>query len=788
MGATALTPAFSEQAFAQTVDSNQEASNGSGLDQIIVSGRRREENLQDTPIAISAFTAEKLEQRQISSTEDLDFITPSLQFKTSGQLSGNSSAAVVFIRGVGQIDPTAAVDPGVGVYIDEVYVGRSVGGAIDFGDIASVEVLRGPQGTLFGRNTIGGAILIRSKEPEFDRVKGTGKLRIGDDNLVEAFAALNVPLSDTLAVRGSVGLRKREGYVTRVFDGLDLGDDDTYTLKASLKWEPTDSFNFLLRADYTDENENGSPFVFAGINESAAVAAIVSVAAGCPGATIPFAPVAPGDVRFGAPNVPNINDPRCANDFQDLGPFVNGGTAPVESTLNVWGVSATAEWDASETVTLKSITAYRSTDSRGIRDADNTPFEILTTDVGSASTQFSQELQAQFDFDSITGLVGAYYFDEKTDDRVSAFLSFPPAPPFIASILAGGPGTRDLQVVNLRTESFALFSEWDYEIVENLNLSGGLRYTEDKKSFQGTIFNIFPSTNPDPSPLPTQAIPDGGPLFVFPDKFSDTFTAVTGTARLSYRWTDNVNTYLSYGRSFKSGGFNTRYNSPPPGNLPISFGEETVTSYELGAKIDLTNSLRVNLAGFLSDYQDIQLIFRQGVVPILFNAGTASINGFEAEFTFQPNQDFILEGGFSILDAKIKSVTPIPGATATITQNSKLPLTPSFQGNFGIGYTFHPSARYSITPRFDGSYTASHFFDVGNTSLVAQNDGYFYGSASITLEDEDEDADWRLRFGFQNVTDELFLQQGNASLATLGYAEAIYARPRSWFLEVSKNF
>ena len=161
---------------------------------IVVTARRRDERIQDTPVAITAFTPELLEDRQILQTADLERVTPSIQFKPAGQLSGNSSSSVVFIRGVGQVDPTAAVDPGVGVYLDEVYLGRAVGGAIDFGDIAGVEVLRGPQGTLFGRNTIGGAILVRTRQPEFGVFSGRGRARVGSDNYYEGFLALNIPL------------------------------------------------------------------------------------------------------------------------------------------------------------------------------------------------------------------------------------------------------------------------------------------------------------------------------------------------------------------------------------------------------------------------------------------------------------------------------------------------------------------------------------------------------------------------------------------------------------------
>lgn len=778
--------AFSMPASAQDTQARTTAEATAAAEQdnaIMVTARRREESLQETPIAISAFSAETLEQRQIVQTQDLERITPSLQFKPAGQLSGNSAASVVFIRGIGQLDPTAAVDPGVGVYIDEVYVGRSVGGTLEFGDIASVEVLRGPQGTLFGRNTIGGAILVRTREPQIGEFSGRARVRVGSYDLAEGFAALNVPIADTAAARISGGFGKRDGYVIRAFDRLDLGNEDVVTLNGAFRWEPTSNFDISLRADYTKRDENGAPFTFAGINENAPVPAIVSVAAGCPGATIPFAPLVPGDPRFGAPNVPLIDDPRCANDFQALGNFVNGGTADVLSTSEVWGVSGTATLDVSDSLTFKSITAYRSTEARGIRDADNTPFVIITTDVGAKSTQFSQELQLQYDRGIFSGIIGAYYFDEDTDERATVPLAFPPSPPVIGSLLAGGPGSRDLQFSDLETRSIAAFGEISVEVLDGLELSGGLRYTEDRKTFQGTVLNLFPETLPDPDPLPTQAIPDGGPLFIYDRPFRDTFSALTGSASARYAFTDWLNGYVSYARSFKSGGFNTRYNAAPAGNVPVPFQEETVDSYEVGAKLDF-GDFRLNMAAFRADYTDIQLVFRQGVVPLLFNAGEARIKGFEAEASYRPFRGLMLDAGLSILDDEILSITPVPGATATVAPGDDLPLTPSFQGNFSIGYEFELDDRFTITPRFNGSYTSRVVFITGSVPIIEQ-EAYFVGDASIEF---GVDERWKITTGISNLFNEEYLIQGNASLGTLGYAERIFARPRTWYVQASLEF
>ncbi len=754
------------------------------LEEIVVTARRRAEDLQAVPVAVTALTAEALERRQIQTTTELDRVTPSLQFTSYGQLSGNNSAAVVFIRGVGQLDPTPAVDPGVGIYIDDVYMGRAVGGAMDFFDVDNIQVLRGPQGTLFGRNTIGGAVLINTVLPG-DEQEATVRARVGGDDLREVFGAVTLPFSDRASVRLAGGARQRDGYVTRVFDGLDLGDDDVVSFNASLRWDVSDSLEMILRADYSREDENGSPFVFKGINTSAPVAAIASVGAGCPGATIPFAPLAPGDPRFGPPFVPETPDPRCANNAWDLGPYTNGGNAPVESTFDVRGASVTLSWDINDRLTLHSISAYRNSDWTGIRDADNTPLTLITTDYTSESTQTSQEVRLNYGGERVNGVVGVYYFDEDTDDHVTVPLAFPPSPPVIASLLSGGPGSRDLQFVNLTTESIAVFTEWTYDVSDALSLTAGVRYTEDDKSMQGFIWNVFPATAPDPSPLPTLAIPDGGPLFIYPDRFGETFDKVTGSASIRYTFDNGWMVYGSYSSSFKSGGFNQRFNAPPEGFRPLPFAEETVDSIELGFKADITDTFRLNAAIFSSDYDDIQLIYRQGVVPLLFNAGKATIDGAELEFQFVPNDRLILEGGLSYLDDEIKEVTEVPGTTATITPDNTLPFTPELQANVGIGYRFPLSNGWSLTPRLDVSYTDEQYFDAGNTEITAQQESVTATNLSIVLDSGDR---WRATLLVENLTDELYPVQGNASLATLGYAEIIYARGRNVQAGVSFRF
>jgi iron complex outermembrane receptor protein len=215
----------------------------------------------------------------------------------------------------------------------------------------------------------------------------------------------------------------------------------------------------------------------------------------------------------------------------------------------------------------------------------------------------------------------------------------------------------------------------------------------------------------------------------------------------------------------------------------VPFDEETVDSYEIGTKMDF-GAATLNLAAFQADYTDIQLIFRQGVVPLLFNAGEARIRGFEAEASYRPLGGLVFDAAISILDDEIRTITAVPGATATVAPGDDLPLTPSFQGNFGIGYEFEFGGRYTLTPRFDGSYSSKVVFITGSVPEIEQ-EAYFVGNASLKLGIDDR---WTITGGVNNLFDERYLIQGNASLGTLGYAERIYARPRNWYLQVSAEF
>jgi iron complex outermembrane receptor protein len=745
------------------------AAGSSTLEEIVVTARKRVESLQETPIAISAFTAESLERQQIETTADLDNVSPNLQFASYGPLTGNNAAAQVYIRGIGQSDGSSGVDPGVGLYIDEVYMGRSVGGVMEFRDIANAQVLRGPQGTLFGRNTIGGAVLLTTTLPG-DEFGGTARVGVGEDNLREAFAAVDLPVSDTLGIRLSGGMRERDGYVTRVVDNLDLGNEDTRTLQSTVRWEPTDALSLTLRGDYTTTDEHGSPFVYVTMNGKQAFPAAISRGAGCPGATFP------------PPSVPqNVVDVRCANDATwDLGHFTNGGTAKASSTLDNWGVSSVLQWEVSSALTLKSISAYRELEWEGSRDADNTGLLVLHTDYSSDGDQFSQELQGLFDVGSVKGVLGLFYFEESIDDLL--IVPFAAPPPLVAS--GAIPGSQDYQEALIDNDNWAAFTQWTFDVTDALSLTAGLRYTEETKGIEIISFTTTPLGAPVVRPTTYNTPNVAGPgLNILLQPFENSYNSTTGSASVQYQWTDAFMTYASWSQGFKSGGFNQRYNNAPPGNVPVAFDEEKAETYEIGFKSEFGGSFRLNGAIFRTSYDEMQLTYRLGIVPLLFNAGKSKIEGGELEFTYAPGA-FILEGSLGYLDNEFEDIAQVPGTTQTVGPNNRLPFTPELQANIGIGYDFAIGTA-TLTPRVNVSYTDELYFDAANSVEVAQLDAVTLVNASLTWANDR----WRIRGGLNNATDEDYRVAGNSSFSTsAGYAEAIYARPRNWFLSAQLTF
>jgi iron complex outermembrane receptor protein len=361
------------------------------------------------------------------------------------------------------------------------------------------------------------------------------------------------------------------------------------------------------------------------------------------------------------------------------------------------------------------------------------------------------------------------------------------------------PGTSyDTQRVSLGTEAKAAFTEWTLNITGGLSATAGVRYTSETKSLQGTLFNVAPASRAEPPP-PTALCPFNGPpptqtgcLFLTTNEFSEDFSATTTSASVQYRWNDGVMTYLSWSEGFKSGGYNQRYNAAPPGNAPISFGSETAETIELGMKLNPWSGVRINAALFSTSYDDIQMTYRLGVVPLLFNAGKASIDGGELEITYAATARLLVDASVGYLDSGFDSITPPPPfgslvPTATATLSSKLPFTPEWTGHVGASYSFDIANGWSLTPRVDVSYIAKQFFDAANSVEIAQTGGVTLWNSSIAL--ESPDSRWRVALNATNLGDKLYPVAGTSSMTTsAGYAEIIYARPSTVSLSVDFSF
>jgi iron complex outermembrane receptor protein len=754
--AAALAAALAPAAFAQQPGAL-------GLEEVIVTARKVAENLQRTPIAITAISGAALQDRQVFSTEMLDQVVPNLQFANNAPLAGNNSSSQIFIRGIGQTDPTSTVDPGVGLYIDDVYIGNAVGGTMTLRDIANVQVLRGPQGTLFGRNTIGGAVLITTTEPG-EEFGGTLRAGTGADSLIDGFVAIDAPLSENFRTRWSVGIRKQDGYVTRP-DGTDLGD--TNVLTASTKWvyEPLETFTATLAFDYTKADENGSPLVFATIAEGATFPRVASLDAGCPGLTDVVAPMGLPD----QPAVPMIADDRCANDLQARGPYRNNGTLPLFSTLDNLGGSVNLALDIGEALTLKSITSWRKIEWTGARDADNTPLTILHTLYDVAGDQLSQELQLTYETDPLIGVLGLYYFEQTSDDISTVFLNPPP------------PGVQvDSDNNEVDNSSWAAFTQWTYKFGGKYALTLGGRYTQDDK---GAYPDQFDYSAPAVKQVPVRW-------------YRETFSSFTPSASFAVEWTDKAMTYLSWSEGFKGGGWNSHFNAVLTQGQQDAlhrFEQEEARTIEVGAKFDLAgDTVRLNVAAFTSDYTDMQLTYRgpapAGVAPFITNAGEASIDGAEIELTIAPNDALRLEASLGLLDARIDSLDNIPLAVLPpgLQEGNALPFAPKVQGHVGVSYLAHAGS-LEIQPRVDASHQSQTYFDATNTQEIAQQRHATTLNASVRI--AGETSPWKVTLGVNNATDEVYPIAGNSSLTTgSGYAEIAYSRPREWFATVQWDF
>lgn len=754
--ATLLTTSF-VHAPAALAQQQSRADSGPALEEIVVTARKREENLQDTPVSVSAFSGAALAERQVVNVADVGNFTPNLIIDSASALGGSSSTISAFIRGVGQSDFNLTIDPGVGLYLDGVYISRSVGSLLDTVDLERVEVLRGPQGTLFGKNTIGGAIVLTSRQPD-DEFAGQLEAVTGSYGRHDLRAALNVPLGDRLAMRVTGSTQNRNGYYRRLQDGDRMGNRSSVSGRFQLAWEATDTLTVSLSLDGTRVREEGKPLTLIAVNPVADFAGFWNFAVN--GATC-FTPPS---------GLPVPNHPACYNSqWITANRRATNTTGANFSNLDLWGSSLTVDWQLGQ-VNFKSITAYRDLESAFFQDYDGSPLPIGETGNDYSQTQFSQEFQfsgTALD-DRLKWLLGLYYLNEKGKDINSLTFS-------VADFISGG---------KVRNDSYAAFTQLGFAITDRLNLTLGARYTRETKRFTPDQFIVIDRTGGTILALSQLFIPVGNPngnLILPTAQASIKDNEFTPAISLDYQVNEDVLVYASYSKGFKSGGFTQRV-FPPEAVVP-DFGPERVTAYEAGVKSELFDRrLRLNLAAFQSDYNGLQIIVNEGVAPKVRNAGKARIRGFELEAEAVLSEAVRMSAGVGYTDAEYLRVNP---TAVGITAANKFGNVPAWTATAGVSADLFRIGEGQISSRVDWSYRSSHFKDAINTPEIRQS-AYSLVNASLSYRSEDDG--WGLTAGVTNLFDKDYLVSGYNDLTTIGVVTGTFARPREWFINASIGF
>ncbi|HYC99108.1 TonB-dependent receptor [Brevundimonas sp.] len=539
------------------------------VEDVIVTARRRNEALKDVPISVSALGEERLEQTGASDITALQQQTPNATVQVA---RGSNSTLISFIRGVGQQDPLWGFEPGVGLYVDDVYVARPQGAVLDIYDVQRIEVLRGPQGSLYGRNTVGGAIKYvtsrLSQDPEL-----TLRGAYGSYNQIDLLASGSMPLADNFRVGGAIASYQRDGYGTNINTGAEHYNKDVLAGRVSAEWEPADNLSIRLAYDRVQDDSNPRH----GHRE---------VAGATPAGAI----------------LPSVYD-------------TNAGIGDENSVMN-HGASATIQFDANEHWTFKSITAWREGDTDTLIDFDNTPSPTLDIPAYYADDQLTQEFQLLFDFDGFDGIVGLYYLDGHAEGAFDTILGG-------AGFVIGTAGSVD-------TESWAAFADVSADLTERLHLSLGLRLTRDEKT--GTVFraNYAGAVN---SPL-LGGTPRAPTLVRTNYTNTEDFTQLTPRIALSYDLSDDVTTYVSFSQGFKSGGFDMRGDAIFTPGTVNGYDPETVDSYEIGLKGAL-DRLSFAASVFYNEYQDQQVTTQvpavAGIASFVDNVGSSTFYGAEFE-------------------------------------------------------------------------------------------------------------------------------------------------------------
>jgi iron complex outermembrane receptor protein len=717
--------AMSVQALAQEPAAGQEDI----VEEVIVTARRREETLQGVPVAVSALGEERLEQTGATDITALQQQTPNATVQIA---RGSNSTLISFIRGVGQQDPLWGFEPGVGLYIDDVYVARPQGAVLDIFDINRIEVLRGPQGTLYGRNTIGGAIKYVTnrlgQEPDFEAAVTLGSYRQAD-----VVVSGDAPITDTISVGGAFARYTRDGFGENTNLGEDQYNRDVTAWRLSTEWTPTADLFFRLAYDRVEDDSNP---------------------------------------RHGHREVPStVGGFLPPADVYDTQAGITG-----EQRVVTEGLSLTGEWYVNDWLTLRSITAQRRGDTATVIDFDQTPLPYLDVPAIYSDTQFSQEVQALFEGDRWSGVAGIFYLDSTAAG--------------VFDTIAGNLGVAIAAAGSVDTTSWSVFGDFSYDLTDRLEISVGGRWTQDDKT--GDVYRAF-FLGATRSPL-TGGTPR--PVFATRTDYtaSETFERFTPRLSVSYDFSDDLSGYASYSQGFKSGGWDMRGDAFLTPQTVNGYDPEVVDTFEIGLKGTLADRIRFSSAAFYSAYEDQQITSQvvatlpaTGIASIVDNVGSSTIYGAEFEATAFISENLTAFLSYGYLHAEFDEfITFVTGSPVDISDTRVFQNSPEHTVYLGATWT-QPlfQGELAVTPSL--SYRSDyHLFEAADPIL----DQEAYTLVDLAAIWDSPNGVWSVGFNGRNLTDERYRVGGYSFPgATFNNSiSAFYGPPRTFSVTLTARY
>ena len=820
----------------------QAGAQGSGADafaieEIVVTARRREESLQDTPIAVTAYSEDEMDLRGHLNITDISQSTPNVNIEQAAATGGLSAAPTVFIRGVGQLDFVINTDPAVGVYVDGVYIARSIGSMMDLMDLERAEVLRGPQGTLFGRNTLAGALNLISRRPTMDEFNAKLTLAAGENDYAQFNGAFNIPITDNVAARVSLMQRQKGGYVRAnpdFYDDLWLGDDNTTGFRGQLEFLPSDTVRVNLSADYTRSRAAPSPMIpLEFYTGPMAMWPTFWNGPNWMGMNIP------GPSPMGASNEPECataagknTNPTCygpvhllpRDSYETTAVFydIYGDFDPDPTNeVDVTGGAATIEVDTA-IGTFKSITAYRGFQSDFRNDHDYAEVQLFSN-INDDFHQDGRSQEFQLVGNALDGRLdytaGLYAFAE-TGTEVVSLIGVNGQTVTRAS--AGTEGRSFQRIVrDIDNTSNALYGQITYHFEQPFHLTLGLRATEDAKGFDVTAHRDWCVDSPTVPSNPEGGVTCNQDGVIARNKIDDVYQRAAGSTTwsevdpmlsLAYDVSDTTMVYGTYATGFRDGGYASRFPEGIPDPIP-AFDPEYVTNLEFGAKTELADgSLRLNTAVFHTTYDDMQVSGRPADLSSgatgIENVGVGILTGLELEAMWIVNDNLRIDATVGLLDATVDSLSGIggyfesgefvffeegyvgadgqplsaancPAGDICIPHAEMvLPYTPKTNYTIGVSHRL-PLGTGNLLTRLDWIHNDAQRFRL-EVNPHMREDAYNVVNASTTYNSGNEQ--WALTFGIRNATNSIYSTAGSFSNTGIGVAAVNLSRPREAYL------